>query len=380
MSSEEFSDEDDVMFTLSNPSVVERYKTAGGIANTVMAHVLTLCVVGAKLIDIAKECDDMIVTLCNQAYKKDKEMKKGSAFPCCLSVNEIASHYSPLSNDKTVLAEGDVVKIDLGCHIDGYIASMAHTAVIRADNSKPITGPKADLIVACHFAAEAAHRLLRPGNTNSQITEAVQQVASHFGVNVVEGVLSHNMRRNQIDGNSIIISKESASEHADVVTFEEFDVWCLDIVLSTGEGKLLEKGPRPAVYKRDIDERHQLKSTASRNTLQFITENYDSMPFSVRAVTEGAGNRALIGIKEMYERRMIHPYPVLYEKKGELVAQFKFTVLITKKCLDRITQAQVPHVSSDIKIEDCVEVKQILARGTNRKSAKKKNRKKKKKK
>ena len=52
----------------------------------------------------------------------------GIAFPCCISVNNCICHYSPLTHDAdTVLKEGDLAKIDLGAHIDGFIAVVAHT-------------------------------------------------------------------------------------------------------------------------------------------------------------------------------------------------------------------------------------------------------------
>ena len=54
----------------------------------------------------------------------------GIAFPCCISVNNCICHFSPLSNDPdTILKAGDVTKIDLGAHIDGFIAVVAHTGI-----------------------------------------------------------------------------------------------------------------------------------------------------------------------------------------------------------------------------------------------------------
>lgn len=55
-----------------------------------------------------------------QVFKKEKEIKKGIAFPTCLSVNNCICHFSPTKNDQDYeLKENDVVKIDLGAHIDG---------------------------------------------------------------------------------------------------------------------------------------------------------------------------------------------------------------------------------------------------------------------
>lgn len=98
-----------------------------------------------------------------QVFKKEKEIKKGIAFPTCLSVNNCICHFSPTKNDPDyIIKEGDVVKIDLGAHIDGFIAVAAHTVVARADQSAKVSGRAADVILATYWASQAALRLLKP--------------------------------------------------------------------------------------------------------------------------------------------------------------------------------------------------------------------------
>ena len=113
----------------------------------------------------------------------------------------------------------------------GYIATAAHTFVVgsTATVEKPLTGRQADVLTAAHIASEVVTKLMRPGNTNSQITAAIAQalftassenesvekcfgslfssiehtglqVAASFGVSAVSGVLSHRMKRFVIDG------------------------------------------------------------------------------------------------------------------------------------------------------------------------------------
>jgi len=74
-----------------------------------------------------------------QLFKKEKNLKKGIAFPTCISVNNCVCHFSPLKSERElVLVAGDVVKVDLGAHVDGYIAVAAHTLVVndKADSNK----------------------------------------------------------------------------------------------------------------------------------------------------------------------------------------------------------------------------------------------------
>jgi methionine aminopeptidase len=62
--------------------------------------------------------------------KKSKKLERGIAFPTCISVNHVMGHYSPMQDESVPLADGDVAKIDLGCHLDGFVAQAAHTVVV----------------------------------------------------------------------------------------------------------------------------------------------------------------------------------------------------------------------------------------------------------
>lgn len=84
------------------------------------------------------------------------------------------------------------VPSDLGCHIDGYIATLAHTLVVGAES---VTGAKADVIAAAYTGLQAAYKCCRAGAKGSEITKAVSRVAEEFGVKGLTGTLSHQMKR-----------------------------------------------------------------------------------------------------------------------------------------------------------------------------------------
>jgi methionine aminopeptidase len=85
---------------------------------------------------------------------------KGISFPTCISVNHIVGNNSPLADDETVLADGDLVKIDLGAQIDGFCAPVGHSLVLGE-----ATGRKADVLAAAATAVDAVLRLLNPGSS-----------------------------------------------------------------------------------------------------------------------------------------------------------------------------------------------------------------------
>ena len=85
-------------------------------------------------------------------------------------------HNAPLAEDSTNIKEGDLVKIELGAHIDGFVALAAHTVAVQSDKNVAVVGVKADVTLAAYKATQAALRLIKPGNTNTQVTETIQKV------------------------------------------------------------------------------------------------------------------------------------------------------------------------------------------------------------
>lgn len=69
---------------------------------------------------------------------------------------------------------------DLGAHVDGFIAVVAHTVVVGGSSDNKVTGRKADVILAAHYASQAALRLLKAGNETYAVTDAVQKVAEAY--------------------------------------------------------------------------------------------------------------------------------------------------------------------------------------------------------
>jgi methionine aminopeptidase len=145
----------------------------------------------------------------------------GIAFPTSISVNNVVSHFSPLSyfspfffpfsisrfaiisSDSTAslkLSKHDVVKIHLGAHIDGFAAVHAETLIVGATSSEPATGRQADVIKAAWTAAEAAMRTVKAGNKNWAVTEVVNKAVAPWGCKAVEGQLSCQQSQNVIDG------------------------------------------------------------------------------------------------------------------------------------------------------------------------------------
>lgn len=202
----------------------------------VLAKIIKKVTVGSKVIDNCVLGDMSMIEELSKYYNK-KPVFKGIAFPTCISVNNVCGYNSPMPEDSTTIKEGDLVKIELGAHVDGFAALIAHTIVVQSDAKAKVSGKKADVTLAAYKAAQAALRLIKPGNFNNQVTEAIKKVCDSYEVSPLEGVLSHDMKKHLIDGNKVILNKETFEQKVEDQEFQVHDVVALDVFVSSGEGK-----------------------------------------------------------------------------------------------------------------------------------------------
>lgn len=357
---------------LSSPDVTTKYRTAGDIINKALAKVAEQCVVDADIATLCEASDKLLEEETGKLYNKkvkDKKIEKGIAFPTCISVNEIVGHFSPLKGESRVLKAGDVCKIDMAIHIDGFIAAAGHTVVVGDDK---VEDKRADVLMAAWTAAEAALRLVQVGNTNAQVTEMFSKVAAEFKCKPVQGVLSHQLKKHVIDGNQCIISVDSAEEKVEEFEFEMNEVYCIDVVMSTGEGKTKESEVRSTVFKRTPDSSYLLKTQKARQFLHEVNKRFPALPFSLRAIEDEQVAR--VGVSEAKRHELLDEYPVLKEKADEIVAQFKFTVLLLPGGTKRITGLPLGKLETQVASAKSVQdedLKKLLASSANPKKSKK---------
>lgn len=352
--------------TIADEQVVKKYKEAGEIVNRVLKQLIELIKPGASVKSLCEKGDRLLTLETGNKYPNDKEMRKGVAFPTCLSINNCICHFSPSKNDPDLLLkEDDVVKIDLGAHIDGFIAVTAYTLVVGASPEKKVTGRKADVILAAYTAAQATLRLVKNGKGNYGVTEAVQKIAESYKCKPIEGMLSHQLKQFKIDGEKTIIQNPTAAQKKEheKVEFENYEVYAMDVLISTGEGNGKELDTKVSIYKK-TDVNYLLKLKTSKAFLAEVKKKYGNMPFNLRNFEEEA--KAKMGVVECVSHKLIEPFQVLYEKHNEFVAQFKSTLLLLPNGTVLATgiPIDVNLYESEHKIED-EELKKILAENPN---------------
>jgi len=364
--------ENDVVEDLSSGDVTTKYMTAAVITNKALQAVVDAVKAGADIHELCQLGDKIINDECAKIYNKpDKEgylVDKGVAFPTSVSPNDISGHFSPLKGDSFALKDGDIVKIDLGCHIDGYMTLAAHTVAV---GSATVTGKVADAIHACHAAVEGGMRKLKVGATNHEVTATIQLIAQKFGVEPLHGVLSHELKRAELETNNVIAHRISPEEAVQPFQFEPNQVYCIDMVMTTGGGRCKETDIKTSIYRRASDNEHMMKTQAGRKFMSEARRRFPDMPFSLRAFEDQAA--AKVGISEAKRHGLVHEYPVIKERDGNTIVQFKYTVLLLPSGTKKVTGlpfAQASQFVTEKKLEG--ELAALVTSSMNPKKLKKK--------
>lgn len=358
------------------PSTAEadltKYKTAADIVNNAIKQLIPLCVEGAKILDICLEGDRLVELGTGGVYNKSvKGVKtnKGLAFPTSVSVNNCVAHFSPLASDplsSQTLAKDDVVKLHLGAHIDGFAAISAETLVVGASEDNPVTGRRADVLKAAWTAAEVAMRLVKVGNKNWAITDAVNKATAAWDCKPVEGMLSCQQDQNLIDGKKRIVLNPSETQKRDFenVIFAEGEIYGIDIlVASSDDGKARLEESRTTIYQKESTVTYQLKMKTSRAVFSEVQKKAGAFPFNVRVLEDE--KKARLGLQEAVQHGLVKPYEVIYTPTNTFVAAFHFTIVLLPGGPSLITHPPVWYkpelVKTEKELED-EELKELLAK------------------
>jgi curved DNA binding protein len=375
---------------LSNSDVCTKYQEASRIVNLTLEGLVKQCVPGAKVVDLCLFGSTVMEAAANKLYTKKANgvlMDRGVAFPVCISVNDVVCNHSPLlSEELEPLKAGDVVKMDLGCHLDGYIAVAAHTIIVAEDGSDAPAPPSEEMgnvAVAAYNAMLVAAHSIAAGKANTDVTKAVERVATHYGVKPISSVRMHQMKRYVLDGVKEIALKEPTPDELEegeeklaACTFEQNEVYAVDVAMSTGDGKAKPGELRTTVFKRNVETNYKLKMKSSRTVLSEVDKKFPTLPFTLRHFEDE--KQAKMGITECVAHNLVTPYPSLHEHSGK-VAHFKCTVLLLPSGTTRVTGLDLPpyFVTTKEPDEETVAVLKELAEAADKKAKKKASKKKK---
>ncbi|KXA93080.1 hypothetical protein AKJ64_01445 [candidate division MSBL1 archaeon SCGC-AAA259E17] len=282
------------------------YLRAGELASEVREKGVEMVAPGKKILEIAEEIEDGI-----------REGGGEPAFPANISINEKAAHYSPPEDDDTEIEEEDLVKIDVGVHINGYIGDTA-TTVYAGEG-------KSEMVQAINQVLENAIDFIEPGVDVGKIGEIIEKATEEKGYSPIKNLTGHNLERWSLHGGiSIPNVKEDVGKE-----LEAGDVIALEPFLTDGEGEVEDM---PEVYIFRYEGNKGVSGRMALQTLRKIKDNYGKLPFAERWLTKDLSRiRLQMTLRELLASESIHPYYVLKEVDNGQVAQAEHTMIVTEQ-------------------------------------------------
>jgi methionyl aminopeptidase len=277
----------------------DNYREAGRIAREILKKGSGMIETGGSIRDVVVEIEEMV-----------HMTGAGLAFPLNLSLNEDAAHDTASLDDGRVFASGDVVKLDLGVHIDGYIADTATTVDL---------GDNALLLEASQSALESAIRLVKPGIMVRDLGEAIQKEIETRGFRPIINLTGHGLKRYTIHTPPTIPNFLAPGGGK----LESGMVFAIEPFATTGSGRVSDKARVEIFSQVGIK---PVRLAPARKILEMVRERR-GMPFARRWIQVEKQEFALAAL---VTQGIVRAYPVLADIPGSLVSQHEHTLIVTE--------------------------------------------------
>jgi len=292
-----------------NDEVYEKYKLAGQIAAKARDFGKELIKPGIRLLDVATKVEDLI-----------KEEGASLSFPVNISINNVAAHYSPTHDDSLIFKKGDVVKLDVGTHIGGYIADTAVTVEVEKNNFE-------DMIKASSDALENAIILMKPGISFTEIGKTIEDTIGSYGYKPIDNLTGHSLERYKLHSG---VSVPNVSTAFSRTKPRLGDVFAIEPFATNGAGHVVSgKGSNIYICNSSVRTRI-VRDTRSKILFNRFKNEFKTLPFAQRWTEK------LIPNSQMFLRRLIHlglikEYPQLIEANAGIITQKEHTVIVTEQ-------------------------------------------------
>jgi methionyl aminopeptidase len=270
--------------------------------------------------------EDMpILQVCEKAESLIREKGGKPAFPCNVSINEVAAHYTSPPNDERRIPENAVVKVDVGVHVDGYVTDTACTVCFNPEYRS--------MQVAAEQALAAAIDSVHADMATSKIGVIIERTIKNRGFKPISNLTGHSVGRYLIHAGTSIPNVMQISfgkvKAGEVYAIEPF------VTLPDAAGRV-ENSPEVTIFR--LVKAKSVKNPYAKQLLKYIEENFVTLPFAERwlkgAVPEKQHREAF---KELRKSKAIMGYHVFVEVSRKAVTQAEHTLLITENGCEVLT-------------------------------------------
>ncbi len=293
--------------------ILEKHREAGKVLQEIKQLLGDLVKPGVRCIDICEKVEAAII-----------ERGAKPAFPCNISINNVAAHYTSPVGDTLTIKDGDVVKVDFGAHIDGYIADTAVTFCFNPD--------LLSLKEAADEALKSALKLIAPGVETNTVGGEIEKIIKEYGFRPVRELSGHLLSQYVLHGGKVIpnISLPHGAK------IEEGEVYAVETFASTGSGSVSEA---PYAYIFSIQPvLAPIRLREARRIVRFVEGEYKTLPFAERWLAKQfSRGRLRLALRELASKGILRQYKVLSDRKGSYVAQAEETVIVSDDGCEVIT-------------------------------------------
>jgi len=283
------------------------YIKAGKIAGEIRENVRRTNWIGKTVFEI-----------CEQVEGEIKKRGAKCAFPVNTSINDVAAHYTAEPNDQITISDDDLVKIDLGVQINGYIADTAVTVCYNPEFD--------NLVQTAELSLNNAMSMIKAGVKSSDVGRTIEKTIKQMGFLPIANLSGHSLDKYTIHAGRSVPNIWSIGSF----TFNENQAFACEPFVTTGEGLgFVHEGKTKNIFA--ISSRKKTKNNEADKMLDYIWENFNLLPFALRWLTsEWDEKEANVLLDILVKKKAIHAYPVLVEGNGQRVAQAEHTFITHK--------------------------------------------------
>jgi len=285
--------------------IFDNYVKAGKIASQVREYARTQDHTGRSLSEICNDIEQEI-------FKKGGE----PAFPVNVSLNDIAAHYTAVPNDPLIVKNTDVLKIDVGVHIDGYIAD---TAVTVSYDTK-----YQNMIDIAERALDEAIGISRSNTRVSDIGRIIEKTITKYGCKPIQNLSGHSLERYTIHAGKSIPNIWTIGHSFNLSVN---NVYAIEPFVTTNDGQgVVYEGKIKNIF--GIGSRKRTKEQKTDDFLEYLWNKFKTLPFALRwIVNEYEEKEALYLLETLVKKKNVHAYPILVEGANRIVAQAEHTII-----------------------------------------------------
>jgi len=295
-----------------NSDEIEKWRQAGSLASEALQFGKSIIEKKKSMLDVTEEIEN---------YVRDKGGEL--AFPTNLAINNVGAHWTPSSKSEEKFCEGDLVKLDVGVHIEGYIGDNALTIEIGTDNYRR-------MIEASREALNKAIEISAAGISVGVIGHAVQETIERYGYRPIANLTGHRIKRYNLHSG---VSIPSVSERGGPV-LKTGDIVAIEPFVTDGAGRVGGKRNSNIYHLRQI---RNIRDEKATELMIEIRDRYKGLPFAERWLYTFQKD-ATKNLQKLIRAGIVSYYPVLDELGKGMVAQSEHTLMITSSGNEVLTK------------------------------------------